>query len=232
MAYILYHLGLVVGCYGTIDLLRLNLMILVFDLKVKDNISNLTYENIVEALEYPDFSEFSFQNTNLKKDLIDEDIRVQIINYEGSSHIVLEKILKHIEKRFDDLKDKMYLDIRINATIPGSDPNKHDLGSMYKECWKFVDKDNYEQLYKAMYDYISSKIMELIETFGSKRVKFGDIYYQNATATDYQLWSANAVNWNLPEGSKIPGSHQALSMKVQVPGVYGIVVNPRYGYTF
>jgi hypothetical protein len=232
MAYILYHLGSIVGCYGTIDLLRLNLLILCFKLKIEDSISNLIYENIVEALEYPDFDEFSFHNTALKKDLIDENIRVQIVHYESSGHIVLEKILKHIEERFDNLRDKMYLDVRVNVTIPGSDPHKHDLGPMYEECWKFVDKENYKQLYTVMYDYISSKIMELIEKFDSERVKFNDIYYQNATTTNYQLWSANAVNWNLPEGSKIPGSHQALSMKIQVPGAYGIVVNPRYGYQF
>lgn len=232
MAYIIYHLGSIVGCYGNIDLLRLNLLILCFKLKLDDKINNLVYENIVEALEHPEFDEFSFQNTSLKKDLIDENIRVQVIHYEGSAHIVLENILKHIEQRFYELRDKLYLDARVNITIPGSDPHKHDLGTMYEECWKFVDKENYKQLYNTMHDYISSKIIELIESFGIERVKFGDVYYQNATATNYQLWSANAVNWDLPEGSKIPGSYQALSMKIQVPGVFGIVVNPRYGYLF
>lgn len=231
MAYILYHKGLIVGCYGTIDLLRLNILILCFHLIKDDKINKITYENIVEYLEYPEFNEHSFQNANLKKDLLDEDIRIQIIKFEASGSVVLEKILKHIEERFDKLKDKMHLDVRITATIPGTGPTTHTLGPAYFDCWKFVDKHNYHELSKVMYDYITSKILELIEKF-EHRIKFGEIYYHNASALSYQLWSANAVNWNLPEGSKIPGSFQASSVKMQVPGVYGIVVNPKYGYDF
>lgn len=229
MAYILYHNGIIKGCYGTIDLLRLNILILCFHLLREEKINKITYENIVEYLEYPDFSEMSFQNVSLKKELIDENIRVQVIKYEHTGSVVLEKILKHIEKRFDHLKDVMFLDSRITATIPGSDPEHHELGPAYFECWKFVDHKNYKELTKVMYDYITSKILDLISKF-ENRIIFGEIYYHNASSLSYQLWSASAVNWNLPEGSKIPGSYQAKSMNMQVPGVYGIVVNPRYGY--
>lgn len=232
MAYILYYLNTIKGCYGTIDLLRFNVLILCFELKKTDKISDTIYERITESLEHPHFDELSFQNPILKQSLIDEHIRIQVVDYVYSGHQILEKILKHIEKRFDNLVDKMYLDSRVKITIPGTDPENHQLGPMYKECWKLVDRDNYEELYNAMYNYISSKIMELIEKFDNERIKFGDIFYQNASLTDYQLWSANIQNWDLPEGSKIPGSYQALDMKIQVPGVYGIVVNPRYGYDF
>ena len=229
MAYILYHKGVIIGSFGTIDMLRINLLILCFDLMSHSDMNKITYENIVDYLEYPNFSEFSFQNTKLKQDLLDEDIRIQLIKYEGSGNDILMKILKHIETRFDKLKDAMLIDSRVTATIPGNDPTDHQLGPAYFECWKLADRDNYKNLTKVMYEYITSKILELIEKFDD-RIKFGDVYYQNASAINYQLWSANAVNWNLPEGSKIPGSHQAHAMKIQVPGVFGIVVNPRYGY--
>ena len=49
-----------------------------------------------------------------------------------------------------------------------------------------------------------------------------------ASAEHLMVWGANARNWRLPAGAKIPGSGQARCMGVQAPGVFGIVTTPKY----
>ena len=54
------------------------------------------------------------------------------------------------------------------------------------------------------------------------RVVFGRVG-AHASATDYHVWGANAMNWNLREGQPIGGGGMAAVMGVQKKGVFGIV---------
>lgn len=229
MSYLLYFKTNVYGCYGKIELLRANILIILFKLLEKSQINSTNYENLIDFLSVPDFTVENLDINELKNKLRDLEIRVEKVVHEGSSGCALEHILEHISYRFEQLEDKMEKDIRINVTAPGESAEQHQLGTMYKEQWKLFDKNNNEKVTKAMHDFIANKLSELEKKFPD-RVKYGDVYYQNANANSYQLWSANAVNWNRPEGMDIPGCYQAQEMKYQEPGVFGIVVTPRYGY--
>lgn len=229
MSYLLYFKNNVYGCYGKVELLRANILIIIFRLLEKSQINSTRYENIVDYLTVPDFTVENFDINELKNELRALEIRVEKVVHEGSSGCALEHILEHIAYRFKELDDKMEKDIRIMATVPGESAKEHQLGTMYTEQWKLFDKANGKKVTEAMHDFIANKLRELEEKY-TERVKYGEVYYQNASPISYQLWSANAVNWNRPEGMDIPGCYQAQEMKYQEAGVFGIVVTPRYGY--
>jgi len=228
--YLLYENEILQASYGTLELLRLNILVLLIHMLIDKKLNHLSYENMKGYLEITDFEEDTFKIEDFGEELRASGITIQKIKHENDSRIVIENILKHIEERFQNLTEIMHKDVRITATIPGHNPENHSLGPGYFEKWKLVDKKNHEALTKTMYDYISGKIIELVEKF-EERVKFGEVHYQNASSLSYQLWSANAMNYNLPEGTKIPGTQQAQEMKIQDAGVYGIVVNPILGYS-
>ena len=135
----------------------------------------------------------------------------------------------HIEYRFDNLEKLMKKDTRNKITFPGLNPSNHKLCDFYFPSWNLLDKENYHLLTKSLQDYISIRMNDLKKMY-PERINFGDVVYENATSNHFQVWGANAKNWNLPEGAKIPGKFQAAQMKIQEPGVYGIVVTPLYGY--
>ena len=45
--------------------------------------------------------------------------------------------------------------------------------------------------------------------------------------TNYHVWGANAMNWNLREGQTISGGGMAAAMGIQKKGVFGIVTTPQ-----
>ena len=229
MSYILYFKNKVYGCYSKVDLLKANILIILFRLLEKSEITSVKYENIADYLSVEGFTIENFDINELKQELRSIGISIEKVVHETNSGCALEHILEHIEYRFNELDEKMEKDVRITATIPGDSAKKHLLGTMYKEQWCLFDRSNCDKVTTAMHDYIVKKIEKLQDKYG-ERVKFGDVYYQNASPTSYQLWSANAVNFNRPEGMDIPGCYQAQEMKFQEPGVFGIVVTPRYGY--
>ena len=229
MSFLLYYQDKIYGCYGRIEILRANILILLFYMLEKSQINSTTYENISNYLTVPDFTIDSFDIPELKMELRQYKFKIEKITYEGSSGCALEHILEHIKYRFEELNDKMKKDIRVKITIPGESSGKHQLGTMYYDQWKLLDPVNCEKVTSAMYNFITKEIDKLISVYGD-RVKFGEVVYENASAINYQVWSANAVNWNRPRGLDIPGCYQAQEMKYQEEGVFGIVVNPRYGY--
>jgi len=229
MSYILFYKDQVYGCYGPIELLRANILILLFRMLEKSQINSTKYENIVEYLVVPGFTISQFDIPEVKRELRDLNFRVEKIVHEGSSGCALEHILEHIEYRFEELEKILEKDVRICATFPGENPRSHQLGTMYYDLWKLFDPVNCDKVTKAMHDFIAREIEKLIEKYDD-RIKFGDVLYQNASPINYQIWSANAVNWNRMPGMDIPGCYQAQEMKYQEKGVFGIVVTPRYGY--
>ena len=230
MTYIINLNGEIYGSYETIDLVRTNiLIILIYNLE-KENMSVQTYENMHDYLSNPDFSEQSLSIPELKRNLLEVGIGITRVTAEKNGGCALEKIMNHVNWRFMDLEKSMEKDSRVKITIPGNNSHDHQLGTPYRENWKMIDRVNWEKLSDSLHTYISGKIKELEKKFSSDRVRFGEVVYDNATKTSIQVWSANGINWNLPEGTQIPGQYQAEQMKVQEPGVFGIVTTPLYGY--
>ena len=226
MIYLLYLNEEIIHGYGTVEILRLNLLILISKLLFANKINKIAYKKLEKyLLEIP----FSFDNADFKSELIDMGFKIETIGYEHNAKSVLEKIKKDITERLDQLEEILAKDVRITATFPGENAFKHRLGTMYVEDWKLIDEKNYKQLAEDMHRHIAERLVELVDVF-KDRIKFGDVMYQNANSLSYQIWSANQVNYDLKEGTEIPGDYQAKEMKIQVPGVFGLVVTPRYGY--
>lgn len=229
MAYILYYKNKVYGCYGTLDLLRYNMLIILYNLYQQKTIDKKTYENIIMYFESEYFSIDTFKLEDFREELHKCNFSIEQIDYEQSGKYAIENILGHVEYRFDTLEKIMKKDSRIKVTFPGTSPEKHNLCNFYFPSWNLLDKENYHLLTESLQNYIAIRINDLKKMYPN-RTMFGDVLYENASPTHYQVWGANAKNWNLPEGSQIPGKFQALQMKIQEPGVFGIVVSPLYGY--
>ena len=226
MIYLLYLNEEIIHGYGTAETLRLNLLILISKLLFSNKLNKIAYKKLEKhLLETP----FSFNNADLKSELVDMGVKVETVEYEHDAKSILDKINKDITDRLDHLEEILSKDIRITATFPGENAFKHRLGTMYVEDWKLIDEKNYKQLAEDMHQHIAERLVELVNVF-RERIKFEDVMYQNANSLSYQVWSANQVNYDLKEGTKIPGDYQAKEMKIQVSGVYGLVVTPRYGY--
>ena len=229
MVFVLFYNNDVYGCYGTLDLLRYNILIILYNLYEKSIIDTDLYENIMTYFESEYFNVNTFGIEDLKNNLHKCKFRIEEIDYERSGKYAIENILGHIEYRFNQLENLMKKDVRNKITFPGTSPENHKLCDFYFPSWNLMDKENYHLLTKSLQDFIAIRMNELKKTYPD-RVKFGDVVYENANPNHFQVWGANAKNWNLPEGSKIPGKFQALQMKYQEPGVFGIVVTPLYGY--
>lgn len=229
MAYLLYFNNQLIGCYGTVELLRANILIMLFELLNLNQISTNEYENLSDYLKVEDFSEDNLTIPELKTKLRNLQFHVQSVDHEGSGGCALERVLEHIKYRFGQLDEIMEKDVRITVKFPGPNVKEHLLGKPYYDQWRLFDRKNWSKITNALHDYIAKKITKLMEKY-NERVEFGDVLYENASDISYQVWSANAVNWNLPAGSKIPGKFQAEEVKFQDKGVFGIVVTPMYGY--
>lgn len=229
MAYLLYYDEEVIGCYQRLDLLRYNLLIIFYRLYHEHKLTANGHDVVKRYLLVPDFQENSLQEEKLKQEIIDCNMKIEKISHEDNGFYALNNIKNHIDERFDILEEILTKDARITATIPGKNALNHKLGTMYYDDWELLDKHNWKEITTELYEHIAMKIKDLVKLFNT-RIIFGDVYYQNASDTTYQVWSANALNFNLPENSRIPGDYQAGQMKFQEKGVFGIVVTPRYGY--
>ncbi len=236
MTYIVTLDGEHYGAYETMDLVRTNLMIILIYNLEKRNISVDMYENIYDYLSIPKISEESLQIPELREHISGLGIRIERVELERNGKCALEKIMNHVNWRFMKLDKKLAHDDRVKITFPGDNCRDHQLGVPYKSDWKFIDRDNWEKLSETLHAYIGSKIKELEKKYPSskdgsnKRIRFGEVLYDNATPHHIQVWSANGINWDLPKGTEIPGLYQAEQMRFQEPGVFGVVVTPKYGY--
>lgn len=235
MTYIVTLNGELYGAYETMDLVRTNLMIILIYNLEKGNLSLDKYENIHDYLSVPKFSEESLQIPELKEYISGLGIHIERMDLEKNGKTALEKIMNHVNWRFMELDKKLAHDDRVTVTIPGDNSKDHQLGVPYKSDWKLIDRHNWKKLSDTLHTYIGAKIRELEKKYPPRkderrRIRFGEVLYDNATPHHIQVWSANGINWNLPKGTEIPGLYQAEQMRFQEPGVFGIVVTPKYGY--
>lgn len=229
MTFVLSLNGSVYGVYETVDLVRVNLLIILFYNLERGNIELSYYEDLLDYLKSDSFSENTFFIPQFQSSIKQLDLTIEEFVNEKNGGCPLEYIMNHINWRFMELEKKMERDVRVKVTFPGENAKDHALGEPYFKDWKYVDRKNHKTLTDSLREYITAKIEVLQKRFKG-RVHFGEVMYENANDKSIQVWSANGANWNLPEGDEIPGKYQAEEMKFQGPGVYGIVVTPLYGY--
>lgn len=228
MVYVLYDRDGIYGIYKTIQLLKTNSYIFLYELFKKKKITREGYFSLKEIL----FTETRMDIRSLKMILEKAGVYIDEVEYESNSLLALKNILHHIDLRFNFLEDRMAKDSRVTVRFPGKDAiNNLMITKDIYESWLEMDPMNYEKIIHELKKYIKTRIEELLEKFEG-RVEFGDVSDKYASPVSYQVWPSDIGNWNLPDGSKIYGSDMAVNFEFQVPGVYGIVVNPKYGYKF
>ena len=147
------------------------------------------------------------------------------------SVIALDNILEHITQRFDDLHEKLSMDSRITIKFPGKDAVENMMiTNSIEENWRSLDPVNYRVIITELRKAIILEIQRLQLTY-TTRIKFGSVSDKYASSISYQVWPADKENWNLPKDTNIPGEDFAECFKYQTEGVFGIVVDPQYGYT-
>lgn len=134
---------------------------------------------------------------------------------------------RHIDQRIKDLEIFIRRHHSHKVIIASVDGKISSLGTGYaKEQWN--DSGYSTQQYDNFMSYLNKKINNLSQTYSSQ-VSFEKVSYEKANNTTYCVWGANKSNWNLPDGSIITGSGQAIYMKRQKKGVFGIVTTPVAG---
>ena len=228
MVYILFNQDKIFGVYGTISLLQTNCYIFLYTLFTQGKVSKETYFQIKNEL-----SEIAVDTLpDLEKIMIPAGINIENQPLEANGFYALESITKHIDSRFDTLEEAMGKDARVTVTIPGNSAlDNMMVTAEIENIWREMDSDNYLEIITKLKKSIIKRISRLQMMFEG-RVQFGNVSDTQASLISYQLWPADIGNWNLPNNSIMFGDGFAACFQYQVPGVYGIVTNPYYGYEF
>ena len=226
MVYILFNNQEIFGIYDSIQLLKQNSFVLVYRMMEQGKIDIQVYFKLKETL----LKNFNIPVNELKDLLQQVNIYIDYHSVQENGFYALEKVLKHIDTRFNYLEDVMSKDSRITVTFPGrSAVDNKMITEDIEEHWRSLDVDNYTVIRNELFKYLVKRIQKLELDFEG-RVMFGIVSDTQASLMSYQAWPADQENWNLPENSKIPGEGLAICFEYQVPGVFGIVTDPLFGY--
>ena len=228
MVYILFNRDKIFGVYGTLSMLQRNCYIFVYQLYKSGNLNREIYHNIKNQLD-----ELALDSLeNLQKIVAPASVDIESHTLESDSSIALDNICGHINKRFDFLEDTMGKDSRVNVTFPGNSAlDNMMVTAEIESVWREMDPEKYLQVITKLKKTIIKRISTLQMMFES-RVMFGNVSDKQASILSYQVWPADIGNWNLSNNSIMFGEGFARCFKYQVPGVFGIVTNPYYGYAF
>lgn len=228
MAYILFNSEMIFGIYETLDLIKFNSYVFVYDLLKSNKIPRDIYFDIKKCLMEEEVKDL----VDLQKIMIKANIHTEYYQLENNGSIAFKNILRHISERFKMLQERLEMDKRVTVRFPGNNAaDNMMLPSEIKDSWKKLDGKNYKILIQELENYISLEIQKLELRFGD-RIQFGNVSDKDASETSYQVWPADIGNWDLPVNSKMFGDGFAVCFEFQVPGVFGIVTNPMYGYKF
>lgn len=227
MVYILFNKDEIFGVYNTEQLVRHNSFVFLYKMKRQGKISREEYfavkKKIFETPIYP--------VVELKRLMKLVGIFIDSHSYEENGLVALRNIVIHIDSRFDELDVLMEKDSRVTITIPGVNAvDNKMMTAAIQDHWKLLDPVNFDRIMLELGKIIVLKIQKL-ELKYEGRVQFGIVSDTQASETSYQVWPADKENWNLPNRSRIPGDDMAICFEYQVPGVFGIVVDPLFGYT-
>ncbi len=226
MVYILFNNSEIIGLYKTTNLVKQNAFVALYRMMKSGKISTEMYFEVKKRL----FENFDIPIKELQQILQGVNIYIDYRQVEENGLYPLKNTLKHIESRFNNLEDIMAKDSRVTVTFPGNSAiDSRMLTVDIEERWRSIDPENYVVIRNELFKYLVKRIQKLELDFEG-RVLFGIVSDTQASPTSYQVWSADQENWNLPQNSKIPGEGMAICFKYQVPGVYGIVTDPMFGY--
>ena len=228
MVYILFNRDKIFGVYGTLSMLQANCYIFVYLLYSRGKLNREVYLQIKNQLD-----ELALDSLeSLQKTMAAAYIDIESYELEDSSFTALKNISDHIKFRFDVLEELLGKDSRVNVTFPGNNALDNMMVTAEIETvWREMDPDNYLEVITKLKKLIIKRISTLQLMFES-RVIFGNVSDKQASTLSYQVWPADIANWNLPNNSPVFGEGFATCFQYQVPGVFGIVTNPYYGYTF
>jgi len=227
MVYLLFSEDKIFGVFETEQLLHQNCFVFLYERFNKGKITPEVYFDVKKKLL--DNTDIPVQT--LKKIMKEVGIYISSHIHEKNGFIAMRNILLHMERRFDYLEKNMAGDFRVTATIPGRNAiDNRMLTENIEMHWRDLDTTNFKIIRDEIYKYLVLRIQRLQYKF-ENRVKFGIVSDEQASEISYQLWPADKANWNVPKGTKIPGEGLAVCFKYQTPGVYGIVIDPIFGYT-
>ena len=141
--------------------------------------------------------------------------------------------LEHACVRFAELRRLLLADPRLTVTFPGV-PSRSGLqlgtglaAGQWRDAglqggWDGVTAQ------KRFVEWMQAAAWRLLQEFAG-RVFYGHVSGAGASSSTIMVWGANAANIDLPDGTKIEGLGQALSMGKQKAGVFGIVTTPVSG---
>ena len=228
MVYIVFNPEKIYGIYDTLDLVKSNCYIFTYNLLKEGKISREAYFDVKDKLF--DLKEVTL--IEIQKIVLPVDIHTEYYTLEKNGSVAFKNILNHIDERLKQLEERLELDSRVTVRFPGnSAADNMMITSEVEDSWKNLDKKNYKIFVEELKDFITIRIQKLELKFGD-RINFGNVSDKNASETSYQVWPADAGNWNLPMNSRIFGDGFAVCFEFQVPGVFGIVTDPMYGYKF
>ncbi len=168
------------------------------------------------------------------------------------------RIREHINERFTELEGEIRSKIqkgqKVKIIIPGGDfvarldagkgntvigQTVHRLGTgLAMGQWKSAYPGQGEEVSKETIALITEKIQELQRKFPGSDVEFefknvsSDLAGLKGNTFQYVLWGANAGNWNYEDGHSNRlgfGGGQAMGIRTQTEGVFGIVTTPTAG---
>ena len=228
MVYILFNSDKIYGIYMTIELLKTNAFIYTYELYKNRKITKEVYFDIKARI----FDVALVDLAQLQAIVKPAGIHTEYYELEKNGSTALKNILEHIDARFDELEMKMSMDSRVTITIPGKSAidNMMVTGEI-EDVWRELDPENFAVIIDELKSFIMKKIQKLQINYDG-RILFGNVSDTQASSISYQVWPADMVNWDLPENTEISGDGFAFCFKYQVPGVFGIVTNPLYGYIF
>lgn len=226
MSFVLFTNNEIIGIYETLDLLRHNCFSTNFKQFNDNEIDYKTYITVKKTLLNNE--EITYEN--LKELVYQSNIFIDVKYYEKDGLHALQKIINHMRMRFDFLHEKMDMDSRVTVKFPGKDAvNSMMITHNIEENWRSLDPVNYSLIINELKKEITIEIQKLQLSY-STRVRFGSVSDRYASEISYQVWPADQENWNLPMDTNIPGGDFSECFKYQVEGVFGIVVDPQYGY--
>lgn len=228
MVYVLFNSEKIFGIYETMSLLKTNCYIFIYELFASEKLDEGSYTYIKELF-------FEEKNMNLEEliNLMKEaKIYIQTHQVEENGETAFLYISDHIESRFKELQDKLAMDSRVTVKFPGRNAlDNMMITDEIELAWRNIDPDNSTHIIKKLRKLIIKNIQKLQMDY-SDRIAFGNVSSDDASETSYQVWPADIGNWDLPDGTKMFGEDFAICFDRQGPGVFGIVINPMYGYKF
>ena len=226
MVYILFNNSEIIGLYQKESLVKQNAFVAIYKMMQQGSISQEMYFQVKQKL----MSQFNMPIKDLQILLTSVNIYIDYRKIEENGFYALERVLKHIEERFNFLEETMAKDSRVTVTFPGNSAIDNKMLTVeIEDRWRSLDVDNYVAIRNELFKYLVKRIQKLELDFEG-RVMFGIVSDTQASLMSYQVWPADQENWNLPQNSKIPGDGLAVCFQYQVPGVYGIVTDPLFGY--